>query len=97
MIRIFSFKSRIFFLLFCSVTFALMNSKVIYCLWLGDLCEGESPSLKSHGPLLMLNFTYDVSLAMEEFSLRYSFHIPDKSVVSFHICLCVCFCFTVLF
>ncbi|XP_059791544.1 ovochymase-1 isoform X10 [Balaenoptera ricei] len=45
---------------------------------IGDLCEGDSPSLKSHGPLMMLIFTYNVSLAMEKFSLRYSFHMSDS-------------------
>lgn len=47
---------------------------------LGKLCGGNSPSLKFHGPLAMLIFTYNVHLAMEEFSLRYSFHISGKSV-----------------
>ena len=51
--------------------------------WLGNLCEGDSPSLKSHGPLMMLIFTYNASLAMEEFSLRYSFHMSGKSVTFF--------------
>ena len=60
--------------------------------WLGNLCEGDSPSLKSHGPLMMLIFTYNASLAMEEFSLRYSFHMSGKSV-TFFIFICVCFCF----
>ncbi|XP_042802108.1 ovochymase-1 isoform X2 [Panthera leo] len=45
---------------------------------IGKLCAGNSPSLKSRGPLMMLIFTYNVSLALEEFSLRYSFHIPDS-------------------
>ncbi|CAK7299145.1 OVCH1 [Vulpes lagopus] len=45
---------------------------------IGKLCGGNSPSLKSYGPLTMLIFTYNVSLAMEEFSLRYSFHISDS-------------------
>ncbi|XP_057560100.1 ovochymase-1 [Hippopotamus amphibius kiboko] len=45
---------------------------------IGKLCEGDSPSLKSRGPLMMLIFTYNVSLAIEEFSLRYSFHISDS-------------------
>uniref|UniRef100_A0ABI7YYK4 Ovochymase 1 n=1 Tax=Felis catus TaxID=9685 RepID=A0ABI7YYK4_FELCA len=44
----------------------------------GKLCAGNSPSLKSRGPLMMLIFTYNVSLGLEEFSLRYSFHIPDS-------------------
>ncbi|XP_044797232.2 ovochymase-1 isoform X1 [Bubalus bubalis] len=45
---------------------------------IGNLCEGDSPSLKSHGPLMMLIFTYNASLAMEEFSLRYSFHMSGS-------------------
>ncbi|XP_020947785.1 ovochymase-1 [Sus scrofa] len=45
---------------------------------IGNLCEGDSPSLKSHGPRMMLILTYNVSLATEEFSLRYSFHISDS-------------------
>ncbi|KAM7244069.1 hypothetical protein CapIbe_004677 [Capra ibex] len=45
---------------------------------IGNLCEGDSPSLKSHGPLMMLIFTYNTSLATEEFSLRYSFHMSGS-------------------
>ncbi|XP_067554710.1 ovochymase-1 [Pseudorca crassidens] len=45
---------------------------------IGNLCEGDSPSLKSHGPLMMLFFTYNASLAMKKFSLRYSFHMSDS-------------------
>ncbi|KAM5251206.1 ovochymase-1, partial [Hipposideros larvatus] len=45
---------------------------------IGKFCEGDSRSLKSRGPLMMLTFTYNVSLAMQEFSLRYSFHISDS-------------------
>nr|CAI9694220.1 unnamed protein product [Rangifer tarandus platyrhynchus] len=45
---------------------------------IGNLCERDSPSLKSHGPLMMLIFTYNASLAMEEFSLRYSFHMSGS-------------------
>ncbi|XP_052496568.1 ovochymase-1 [Budorcas taxicolor] len=45
---------------------------------IGNLCEGDSPSLKSHGPLMMLIFTYHTSLAMEEFSLRYSYHMSGS-------------------
>lgn len=64
--------------------------------WLGNLCEGDSPSLKSHGPLMMLIFTYNTSLATEELSLRYSFHMSGKSVTLF-ILISVCFCFIVLY
>ncbi|XP_055250819.1 ovochymase-1 [Moschus berezovskii] len=45
---------------------------------IGNLCERDSPSLKSHGPLMMLIFTYNASLAMEEFCLRYSFHMSGS-------------------
>ena len=82
-----------------------MNSKNVvlwgvglfwFFFWLGNLCERDSPSLKSHGPLMMLIFTYNASLAMEEFSLRYSFHMSGKSV-TFFIFLSLCFCFIVLY
>ncbi|XP_040092700.1 ovochymase-1-like [Oryx dammah] len=55
---------------------------------IGNLCEGDSPSLKSHGPLMMLIFTYNTSLAMEEFSVRYSFHmsaLEEKKKIVFKV------------
>ncbi|XP_058538223.1 ovochymase-1, partial [Neofelis nebulosa] len=52
---------------------------------IGKLCAGNSPSLKSRGPLMMLIFTYNVSLALEEFSLRYSFHISGKSIAFIYV------------
>lgn len=84
-------KIGFFFLLLCSITFALMRGKFLYAalfflyFGLGKLCGGNSPSLKSHGPLVMLIFTYNVHLAMEEFSLRYSFHISFKSVAFIYV------------
>lgn len=72
-----------------------MCSKFLYAsllflyLGLGKLCGENSPSLRSHGPLVMLIFTYNVSLPMEEFSLRYSFPISGKSIAFLYVYLYV--------
>ncbi|XP_049482626.1 ovochymase-1 [Panthera uncia] len=60
---------------------------------IGKLCAGNSPSLKSRGPLMMLIFTYNVSLALEEFSLRYSFHISGKSIAFIYVYEYIFVCF----
>lgn len=42
--------------------------------------------------LLSLIFTYNVSMAMEEFSLRYSFHISGKYIAFLNLFICLFYC-----
>ncbi|XP_042637226.1 ovochymase-1 [Orycteropus afer afer] len=49
---------------------------------IGNLCKGDSSSLKSHGPIMTLILMRNASLAMEDLSLRYSFHIAGCPVLN---------------